>query len=131
MMGEKFGLWPETYAHVYEAEWLEKFLTVLESNKDWIVTSRISDYLTSHIPHGRVYLPTASYSEMAEWTLPAPAQEALGIFQNPSPARRPGRGQTVCSRRVLAELPHQVRGSQYRPQENAACFRKSTPRHGQ
>jgi alpha-amylase len=78
--GEKFGLWPETYAHVYEAGWLEKFLTVLESNKDWIVTSRISDYLTSHVPHGRVYLPTASYSEMSEWTLPAPAQEALTTF---------------------------------------------------
>src|SRR5439155_13509958 len=75
--GEKFGLWPETYRHVYEDGWLEKFLTVLESNKDWIVTSRISDYLTHHVPHGRVYLPTASYSEMGEWTLPWPAQEVL------------------------------------------------------
>ncbi len=79
--GEKFGLWPDTYAHVYEEGWLENFLTVLESNKDWIVTSRISDYLTSHVPHGRVYLPTASYSEMGEWALSAPAQEALAVFQ--------------------------------------------------
>lgn len=75
--GEKFGLWPDTYSHVYEAGWLETFLTVLESNKDWIVTSRISDYLSSHVPHGRVYLPTASYSEMGEWTLPAASQDAM------------------------------------------------------
>ena len=48
--GEKFGLWPDTYKHVYEEGWLEKFLTVLDSNKDWIITcSRISDYLTD--PH--------------------------------------------------------------------------------
>jgi len=73
--GEKFGLWPDTHTHVYEEGWLDKFLTVLESNKDWIVTSRISDYLDSHLPLGRVYLPTASYSEMGEWTLPAKAQE--------------------------------------------------------
>src|SRR5262249_52653360 len=79
--GEKFGLWPDTYGHVYEAGWLEKFLTVLESNKDWIITSRVSDYLTQHVPHGRVYLPTASYYEMGEWALPAPAQEALVAFE--------------------------------------------------
>jgi len=83
--GEKFGLWPETYQHVYDEGWLEKFLTVLESNKDWIITSRISDYLTAHVPHGRVYLPTASYSEMGEWTLPAPAQEVLTDLQKHIP----------------------------------------------
>jgi len=75
--GEKFGLWPDTYKHVYEDGWLENFLTVLESNKDWVITSRISDYLNAHIPQGRVYLPTASYSEMSEWTLPSKAQESL------------------------------------------------------
>jgi 4-alpha-glucanotransferase len=79
--GEKFGLWPDTYAHVYEAGWLENFLTVLEGNKDWIITSRISDYLTTHIPHGRVYLPTASYSEMGQWTLSPQAQEAYSQFE--------------------------------------------------
>lgn len=75
--GEKFGLWPNTYQHVYESGWLDNFLTVLESNKDWIITSRISDYLSTHVPHGRVYLPTASYSEMGEWTLPSQSQEAI------------------------------------------------------
>ena len=79
--GEKFGLWPETFTHVYEAGWLEKFLTVLEGNRDWIITSRISDYLNTHVPFGRVYLPTAAYAEMGEWALPPQAQEDLAHFQ--------------------------------------------------
>lgn len=75
--GEKFGLWPDTQDHVYKNGWLEQFLTVLESNSDWIVCSRISDYLADTAPHGRIYLPTASYQEMSEWTLPASSQESL------------------------------------------------------
>jgi alpha-amylase/alpha-mannosidase (GH57 family) len=75
--GEKFGLWPDTYKHVYEEGWLDRFLTVLESNADWISCSRISDYLKQSPPHGRVYLPTTSYYEMSEWTLPAESQDAL------------------------------------------------------
>ena len=49
-----------------------------KQQRDWIITSRISsDYLGSFPPQGRVYLPTASYSEMGEWTLPSQAQGAL------------------------------------------------------
>lgn len=75
--GEKFGLWPDTQDHVYKNGWLEKFLTVLDSNSDWISCSRISDYLGRTMVHGRVYLPTASYHEMSEWTLPAASQETM------------------------------------------------------
>src|SRR3954453_21364287 len=32
------------------------------------------EYLRTHPPTGRVYLPTASYDEMGEWALPADAQ---------------------------------------------------------
>ncbi|MFA5975889.1 MAG: alpha-amylase/4-alpha-glucanotransferase domain-containing protein [Elusimicrobiota bacterium] len=84
--GEKFGFWPDTYHHVYEDGWLEKFLTVLESNGDWIKTCRISDYLDAFPPGGRVYLPTSSYYEMSEWTLPAASQEALSTLQKNIPA---------------------------------------------
>ncbi|MGA2090003.1 MAG: alpha-amylase/4-alpha-glucanotransferase domain-containing protein [Endomicrobiales bacterium] len=73
--GEKFGLWPETYKHVYEQQWLEQFLTALEQNKQWIETTTFSEYLDRFPPAGRIYLPTASYFEMSEWTLPAHAQE--------------------------------------------------------
>ena len=75
--GEKFGLWPETHELVYTHGWLEQLLTVLESNRDWITCSRVSDYLDENVPQGRVYVPAASYYEMGEWSLPAAAQERL------------------------------------------------------
>jgi alpha-amylase/alpha-mannosidase (GH57 family) len=84
--GEKFGLWPGTQDHVYRDGWLERFLTVLDSNADWITCSRISDYLSQTPAHGRVYLPTTSYSEMSEWTLPAESQESLqALHKNTGP----------------------------------------------
>jgi hypothetical protein len=87
--GEKFGLWPDTQAHVYQNGWLESFLTVLESNSDWITTARISDYLDSAAPLGRVYLPTSSYHEMGEWTLPAQAQDKLSDLAHSYPEAKP------------------------------------------
>lgn len=75
--GEKFGLWPDTFKHVYKDGWLDRFLDVLEKNADWISCSRISDYLAETVPQGRVYLPAVSYYEMGEWTLPSASQESL------------------------------------------------------
>ncbi len=69
---EKFGIWPETYAWVYEKGWLEQFLSgVLASNK--IATSTYQDYHQGRATRGVVYLPTTSYIEMNEWSLPAQA----------------------------------------------------------
>jgi len=69
---EKFGIWPETYAWVYEQRWLEQFIEgVLASPK--LVATTYAGFHASHRSRGIVYLPTASYSEMNEWTLPAAA----------------------------------------------------------
>ncbi|MCL4470841.1 MAG: alpha-amylase/4-alpha-glucanotransferase domain-containing protein [Sulfuricella sp.] len=69
---EKFGIWPETYEWVYEKGWLVNFIEgVLDSPK--IRTQRYADYHAAARTRGVVYLPTVSYSEMNEWTLPAPA----------------------------------------------------------
>ncbi len=69
---EKFGIWPETYEWVYEKGWLVSFIEkVLASPK--ISPRRYSDYHGAASTRGVVYLPTVSYSEMNEWTLPAPA----------------------------------------------------------
>jgi len=66
---EKFGVWPKTYEWVYEQRWLETFIeTVLGSSK--VVTQTFSDYHASHRTLGAIYLPTVSYVEMNEWTLP-------------------------------------------------------------
>ena len=69
---EKFGIWPDTYDWVYTRGWLVEFLErVLASPA--IVTSTYAEFQARHPGRGLVYLPTASYSEMNEWTLPAPA----------------------------------------------------------
>ena len=69
---EKFGIWPETYQWVYEKGWLEQFIqAVLASTK--ISTQHYSAYHATEKTRGIVYLPTVSYIEMNEWTLPAPS----------------------------------------------------------
>ncbi len=72
---EKFGIWPETYQWVYEQGWLEQFIQkVLASPK--ISTRHYSEYHASERTRGIVYLPTVSYIEMNEWTLPAASANA-------------------------------------------------------
>jgi alpha-amylase len=74
--GEKFGVWPGTYAHVYEDGWLDRFLDRLLAT-DWLELATLADVVERRPPSGRVYLPTASYREMGEWALPADAARAL------------------------------------------------------
>ncbi len=69
--GEKFGVWPKTYDHVYKDGWLERFINALLDNKDWINIGTFSDVIDKFQPRGKVYLPDASYREMMEWALPA------------------------------------------------------------
>jgi alpha-amylase len=64
--GEKFGLWPGTYAHCWEQGWVESFLSALEAQA-WVQTVTPSDALQRPAA-GRVYLPAASYDEMMEWS---------------------------------------------------------------
>ncbi|MDP1934532.1 MAG: alpha-amylase/4-alpha-glucanotransferase domain-containing protein [Nitrosomonas sp.] len=67
---EKFGIWPETYQWVYEKGWLEQFIQgVLASTK--ICPRHYSEYHAGEKTRGIIYLPTVSYIEMNEWTLPA------------------------------------------------------------
>ena len=69
---EKFGIWPETYHWVYEQGWLKDFVEGVLSSKI-IKTMRYSDYRKMAKTRGVIYLPTTSYIEMNEWTLPVPA----------------------------------------------------------
>ena len=69
---EKFGIWPETYQWVYEKGWLEHFIQgVLASKK--ISTQHYNEYHSNERTQGIIYLPTVSYIEMNQWSLPAPS----------------------------------------------------------
>ncbi len=73
--GEKFGGWPDTYKWVYEEGWLERFFTALEQNADWINTTTFAEYKKIYPSQGIVNLPTGSYTEMGEWSLPTAAAQ--------------------------------------------------------
>ena len=72
--GEKFGTWPGTHKLVYQRRWLDRFLTELERSGDAIETTTFAREVQEHDPLGLVYLPTGSYAEMGDWSLPADAQ---------------------------------------------------------
>ncbi len=67
--GEKFGLWPQTDRTVWQEGWFEHFLDLLEQSESINVISPLKAMETIP-PKGNIYLPTGSYFEMGEWTLP-------------------------------------------------------------
>jgi alpha-amylase/alpha-mannosidase (GH57 family) len=68
--GEKFGVWPRTFDHVYRQGWLEEFFRKLSENASWINMLPPAEAMQQVPPRGRIYLPNASYAEMMEWSLP-------------------------------------------------------------
>ena len=80
--GEKFGVWPETYKHCYKDRWIERFFGEIEKNRDWIEMIHLKDALEILPPKGRVYLPTASYHEMNQWSLPPKAFQEYEEFEH-------------------------------------------------
>ena len=71
---EKFGVWPNTYDHVYTNGWLESFYRAIEANSDWLELATPGDAVSSRTPLGLAELPAASYNEMMEWSLPTAAR---------------------------------------------------------
>lgn len=69
---EKFGIWPHTYEWVFEKGWLKDFLRAIEDS-ELIESMHFSAFRASEKTRGVVYLPTTSYIEMNEWTLPVEA----------------------------------------------------------
>lgn len=68
--GEKFGIWPDTYQLCYEEKWLGKFFEQVSKNADWLRMIFFCEAVDNLEPNGRVYLPTSSYAEMGQWSLP-------------------------------------------------------------
>ncbi|MFQ6618533.1 MAG: alpha-amylase/4-alpha-glucanotransferase domain-containing protein, partial [Fidelibacterota bacterium] len=78
--GEKFGLWPGTHNLVFVERWLERFFTILIENSEWLNITTFSEYIDKFPPLGRIYLPTNSYFEMGEWSLPPESREEMENF---------------------------------------------------
>ena len=79
--GEKFGVWPGTYDHVFTENWLEHFFTAIENAGDWLEMIHFKEAINRIPPKGRIYLPAASYREMMEWALPFQANRELEDFE--------------------------------------------------
>ena len=60
---------------MYEYGWLRRFFEGIVSRADRFTTMTFGEYAAAAPPRGTVYLPTCSYIEMGEWTLP-PEQAA-------------------------------------------------------
>ncbi|TMQ73472.1 MAG: DUF1926 domain-containing protein [Candidatus Eisenbacteria bacterium] len=71
--GEKFGVWPGTRERCYDQGWLERFADALAA-EPWLTLRPPGEAIAHHAPRGLAYLPTASYHEMEEWSLPPAAQ---------------------------------------------------------
>ena len=84
--GEKFGVWPRTFEHVYgngteeHPGWLEEFFRKLSENSSWITMLPPGEVLDRVGARGRIYLPDASYSEMMQWSLPT--AEANQLYED-------------------------------------------------
>lgn len=68
--GEKFGVWPGTHNTCYNERWLERFFHEIAENVGWIKPVFFSEAIDELPAAGRVYLPTSSYAEMGQWSLP-------------------------------------------------------------
>ncbi len=80
--GEKFGIWPGTYRWVYQEGWLEGFIKGIEKERHWLRPVTFCEYMEREPPIGRIYLPTTSYMEMGEWSLPSSASfEYAGVVE--------------------------------------------------
>jgi alpha-amylase len=74
--GEKFGIWPGSHKLVYKEKWLHRFLTALQESAERVTLTTFAREMELDAPLGLVYLPTGSYAEMGEWSLPPDHQES-------------------------------------------------------
>lgn len=78
---EKFGVWPGTHDLCYTRGWLVHFIQAIEAEADWLEMALPGEFIAANPPAGRADLPTSSYREMSEWSLPTPAREKFHQVQ--------------------------------------------------
>ncbi|MCP4631390.1 MAG: DUF1926 domain-containing protein [candidate division Zixibacteria bacterium] len=78
---EKFGIWPGTHKLCYTKKWLGGFFKSILNSSDSVKTAHFSDVINELPAKGNIYLPTASYAEMMEWSLPSKATAEYKDFE--------------------------------------------------
>ncbi len=76
--GERFGVSEDSQRICYREGWLERFLSLVQENSDWLEPIHPSRYLKQATARKRAYFPATSYEDMMCWALPAARQK---IFQ--------------------------------------------------
>lgn len=81
--GEKFGGWPGTRKWVYGERWFEGFCDTIDALREAGIArfTTGADVITAVPPGGIAYLPTASYEEMEQWTLPEKGARRLAALR--------------------------------------------------
>lgn len=69
--GEKFGVWPDSFWYCYREGWMYRFAEQVSNNKSWLKMKTFAEVLDSTAAVDRVYLPSGSYPEMMDWSMPA------------------------------------------------------------
>ncbi len=74
--GERFGAGEESYRICYREQWLERFLTLVGENGDWLEPIHPGRYLKQVTPRRRAYFPATSYEDMMRWARPVARRKA-------------------------------------------------------
>ncbi len=72
--GAKFGAWPGSFERVQEGRWLSRFFALLEREHHRLQTCTLEEVVEGVEAAGQLYLPTGTYGEMMEWSIPPEAQ---------------------------------------------------------
>ena len=97
---EKFGGWPGTKEWVYDRGWLERFTRTIKDLEaaGEIRLSTFSSAMEELPSGGLAYLPSASYREMEEWSLPSEAHHRLSELKAILGEERFARGESPLIR---------------------------------
>jgi hypothetical protein len=97
---EKFGGWPGTREWVYERGWLDDFVRAIKDLEETgeVRLATFSQALSELPSGGLAYLPSSSYREMEEWTLPPEAYHRLEELKEALGEERMAQGESPLIR---------------------------------
>ena len=61
--GEKFGLWPGTYDHVWTDGWMDRFFSAIEENWEWLGTIPPGEYAIVEYTEGKANIQVWDFSK--------------------------------------------------------------------